>query len=241
MVTGTDTGVGKTVVTAALSSRAVAAHRKVAVIKPVQTGVAPSEPGDLAEVSRLSVATDLHEYARFSEPLAPGTAARRCGVTGPDVEEMAERVLALTDRDIVLIEGAGGPLVELNTWGQTFVDLARALNREVDVEILLVASAGIGVLNLAALTARVLTAAGVPLSGVVLGDWPEEPDLASRCNVLDLPRYAAADLVGVVQSRAGSLDHVQFADRAKAWVAPRFGGIFDAAAFTRTVASLRRK
>jgi dethiobiotin synthetase len=83
VITGTDTGVGKTVVTAALAALAAGQGQRVAVVKPVQTGAAPGEPGDLDEVRRLSGIEDVHEYARFPEPLAPGGAARRVAVTRP--------------------------------------------------------------------------------------------------------------------------------------------------------------
>ncbi|MCA1655621.1 MAG: AAA family ATPase, partial [Pseudonocardiaceae bacterium] len=54
VLTGTGTGVGKTVVTAAVAALAVSKRRSVAVLKPVQTGVGPDEPGDVNEVTRLA-------------------------------------------------------------------------------------------------------------------------------------------------------------------------------------------
>ena len=75
VVTGTGTEVGKTIVTAAVAALASAAGRTVAVLKAAQTGLGPGEPGDVHEVGRLSGVTDLHELARYPEPLAPATAA----------------------------------------------------------------------------------------------------------------------------------------------------------------------
>ena len=72
VVTGTGTGVGKTVVTAALA----AIGGRVAAVKPAQTGVLPGEPGDLDVVVRLGGAVTTYEAARLAEPLAPDTAAR---------------------------------------------------------------------------------------------------------------------------------------------------------------------
>uniref|UniRef100_UPI002454D49F ATP-dependent dethiobiotin synthetase BioD n=1 Tax=Nocardia farcinica TaxID=37329 RepID=UPI002454D49F len=77
LVTGTSTDVGKTVVTAALTALARAEGLAVAVCKPAQTGVAPGEPGDLAEVRRLAGPVPTLELARYPEPLAPDTAAPR--------------------------------------------------------------------------------------------------------------------------------------------------------------------
>jgi len=236
VVTGTSTSVGKTVVTAALTACALAAGRTVAVVKPVQTGVTPGEPGDLDDVARLTGASDLHEYARFGEPLAPGTAARRLGVHGPRVPGLAGRIGALAVRDLVLIEGAGGPLVEFNAAGETLVDLVGELNPAVPVEVVLVASAGLGVLNIAALTAQALSSAGLPLAGVVVGDWPADPDLAARCNLVDLPRYAGAALAGVVPAGSGRLGSAPFAAIARQSLAPRFDGDFDASVFVRSMA-----
>ncbi|MEO7079601.1 MAG: dethiobiotin synthase, partial [Rhodococcus sp. (in: high G+C Gram-positive bacteria)] len=76
-VTGTSTDVGKTIVTAALAATVRASGRSVAVCKPAQTGIAPGEPGDLEEISRLTGVENLLELARYPEPLAPDVAARR--------------------------------------------------------------------------------------------------------------------------------------------------------------------
>ena len=72
VVTGTDTGVGKTVVTAALAAALRVAGSRVAVVKPVQTGVALGEPGDLDEVRRLAGIDDLHEFAPLSRAARAG-------------------------------------------------------------------------------------------------------------------------------------------------------------------------
>jgi biotin synthase len=231
VVTGTNTGVGKTVVTAALAACAQAFGLSVAVVKPVQTGVTGGDASDLDEVARLSGVTDLHEYARFDEPLAPGTAARRLGIPGPAADDFARRIASLADRDLVLVEGAGGLLVELDATGKTLVDLAVALARTASVEVVLVASAGLGVLSIAALTARALISANMPLDAVIVGAWPAEPDLAARCNLTDLPRYAGAALAGVIPDGSGNLDRHRFAAVAAASLAPRFHGTFDPPAF----------
>ncbi|MCY4671805.1 MAG: dethiobiotin synthase, partial [Rhodococcus sp.] len=81
LVTGTSTDVGKTVVTAALASVALQSGKSVAVLKPAQTGVDVDGAGDLAEIERLTGGgVTLVELARYPEPLAPDTAARRSGL-----------------------------------------------------------------------------------------------------------------------------------------------------------------
>jgi dethiobiotin synthetase len=212
VVTGTDTEVGKTVVTAALAALARARGERVAVVKPAQTGVRGDEPGDLAEVRRLSGVDDLHEFARFPEPLAPATAARRAGVRPPTVAQMAARIEALADRDLVLIEGAGGLLVRLDTDAATVADLASLLR----APALVVTRAALGTLNHTALTCEALRARGVHCLGVVVGAWPSSPDLAARCNLEDLTMYAGAPLLGRLPDGAGQLEEAAFGALAKA-------------------------
>ncbi len=97
------------------------------MVKPAQTGVTPDEPGDLADIERLTGLTDLHEGIRLRDPLAPTTAARREGVPLPTVEAHAKFIddLAVT-RDTVLVEGAGGLLVGLDEDGRGLAELAAA-------------------------------------------------------------------------------------------------------------------
>ncbi|MFG3346409.1 dethiobiotin synthase [Streptomyces sp. NPDC048018] len=229
VVSGTGTEIGKTVVTAALAAVATASGRSVAVLKPAQTGVGPDEPGDVSDVLRLSGATTGAELARFPEPLAPGTAARRAGMAPvrPDAVAAAARELAAT-HDLVLVEGAGGLLVRFDDEGGTLADAARLLG----APVLVVVPAGLGTLNTTTLTAEALRARGVEQLGVVIGSWPEDPDLASRCNLADLPEEADAPLLGAVPAGAGALTAEEFRSGAASWLAPALGGVWDAAAFT---------
>ncbi|MFC8537845.1 dethiobiotin synthase [Streptomyces sp. NPDC057249] len=220
VVTGTGTEIGKTIVTAAVA--AASAHRRVAVLKPAQTGLAPGEPGDVAEVARLAGAhVTAVELARFPEPLAPATAARRAGmdpVRPYEVAEAAEKLAA--DHDLVLVEGAGGLLVRFDDEGATLADAARLLA----APVLVVAPAGLGTLNSTALTAEALRARELDCLGVVIGSMPAEPDLAARCNVADLPVAAGAPLLGVVPEGAGSLAPADFRARAASWLSAPLGG-----------------
>ena len=83
IVTGTGTGVGKTVTVATVVAHAQARGQVVAVVKPVQTGLLPGEPGDLADVVRLAGPVETHELARLPDPLAPDAAARVAGRADP--------------------------------------------------------------------------------------------------------------------------------------------------------------
>ncbi|MEU9702465.1 dethiobiotin synthase [Streptomyces sp. NPDC047981] len=225
VVSGTGTEIGKTIVTAALAAVAVREGRSVAVLKPAQTGLAPGERGDADEVVRLSGATTSVELARFPEPLAPATAARRAGMTpvGPRAVAEAAGKLA-TEYDLVLVEGAGGLLVRFDHDGGTLADAARLLG----APVLVVTPAGLGTLNSTALTAEALAARGIEQLGVVVGSWPAAPDLASRCNLADLPEAAGAPLLGAVPEGAGGLDPDLFRAEAQRWLAPALGGTWAA-------------
>ena len=223
IVTGTGTDVGKTVVTAAI---AAIAPGSVAVIKPAQTGVGPDEPGDLAEVARLSGAGSLHEFARYPDPLSPEAAARRAGMSGLDLGDVSERIDKIgAEHDLTLVEGAGGLLVSFSSDGWTLVDLAH----ELDASIVVVVASGLGTLNHTALTMRVLAAESLDVAGVVIGSWPNSPGLAQRCNVHDLRRIVGRKLAGALpENMVAATD---FADRARASLTPPFGGTFDVSAF----------
>ena len=218
VVTGTGTDVGKTVVTAAV---AALAPGRVAVLKPAQTGVGPDEPGDLAEVRRLVPGVTTRELARYPEPLAPATAARRAGrpPVPPEAAATAASELA-DDHDLVLVEGAGGVAVRFDDDGGTLADVAAKLA----APVLVVATAGLGTLNHTELTVAELRRRGLTCVGVVVGAWPAEPDLAARCNLVDLPAVTGVPLLGAVAAGAGGLDPAAFASTARHGLAPPLGG-----------------
>ncbi|MFF9089730.1 dethiobiotin synthase [Streptomyces sp. NPDC014991] len=228
VITGTGTEVGKTVTTAAVAAAALAAGRSVAVLKAAQTGVRPDERGDADEVARLAGPVTAAELARYPDPLAPGTAARRAGRAPVHPHEVAERAAKLaTEHDLVLVEGAGGLLVRFDAAGGTLADAARLLG----APVLIVAQAGLGTLNATELTVRELRRRELEPAGVVIGSWPRSPDLATRCNVADLPEVAGAPLLGALPAGAGSLPPAEFRTAAPAWLAPRLDGTWDAEAF----------
>ncbi|MFR0354097.1 dethiobiotin synthase [Streptomyces sediminimaris] len=228
MITGTGTEVGKTITTAAVAATALAAGRSVAVLKAAQTGVGPDEPGDAAEAARLAGPVTTAELARYPEPLAPGTAARRAGrapVRPQDVAEAAAELAA--GHDLVLVEGAGGLLVRFGPEGGTLADAAVLLR----APLLVVTSPGLGTLNTSELTAREVRARGLDLLGMVIGSWPASPDLASRCNLEDLPEVTGAPLLGALPAGAAALDPADFRTAAPGWLAPRLDGTWEAEAF----------
>ncbi|WP_369033839.1 MULTISPECIES: dethiobiotin synthase [Streptomyces] len=232
VITGTGTEVGKTVTTAAVAATALAAGRTVAVLKPAQTGVRPDERGDADEVARLAGAVRTLELARYPDPLAPATAARRASLPPVRPAEVAEAAAKLaTEYDLVLVEGAGGLLVRFDEEGGTLADAAQLLA----APVLVVTSAGLGTLNTTELTARELSHRGLDLMGCVIGNWPNSPDLASRCNLADLPVVAGAPLLGALPAGIGTLPPANFRTLAASWLAPPLGGTWDASQFRAQV------
>lgn len=214
IVTGTGTGVGKTIATAALAARLGEAG-SVAVVKPAQTGVSPGEPGDIDEIIRLAAPAVTAELARYPDPLAPDTAARRAGATPLELGRVVEAVDQLAaSHDHMLIEGAGGVLVRLGAGGFTLLDVAAALS----APLVVVAAAGLGTLNHTALTCAAITAAGAHCAGVIIGSWPDDPDLATRCNLTDLPEVTGVPLLGRIPAGAGRLTGAEFTSGARQWL-----------------------
>jgi dethiobiotin synthetase len=166
-VTGTDTGVGKTVVTCALLSALRARGRDVGGMKPVETGVVARHAGTDAERIRRA-AGGVHRPEdvcpiTFPDPLSPHVAARRAG-SAVDVHAL-DRAFARVERaaDAVLVEGAGGLLVPL-TPALSFADLAARWR----LELVIVAANRLGVINHLLLTVREAERRGLVVRGVVL-------------------------------------------------------------------------
>jgi dethiobiotin synthetase len=162
-VSATDTGVGKTFVTAALAAVLRARGRDVAVFKPVQSGALADDPaGDAALLGADCV------YA-FQAPLAPLVAAEREGRT-IELDPIVERARELAaSHELLLVEGVGGLLVPLAP-ALDVADLAAALG----LPLLIVARAGLGTVNHALLTIAAAQARGLPVAGVVLNGRQDE-------------------------------------------------------------------
>jgi dethiobiotin synthetase len=204
VVTGTDTGVGKTVTTAALACAVRLAGGEVAVCKPVQTGTSDGDD-DLGEVRRLSGVHELHGGWRYPEPLAPVAAANRAGSALPTRGELVASVRAVdAPRRLTLVEGAGGLLVRLGADGFTLRDVAADLS----APVLLVVSPGLGTLNHTALTLESLAVQGISCAGLVIGAWPAEPNVAEQGNWEALA--ALAPVRAVLPAGAGSLSAGEF-------------------------------
>lgn len=205
LVTGTDTGVGKTWVSGGVLRAARAAGLRVAARKPAETGCDPDARGDLvgADAVLLHAAAGGDEPLdavcpiRLADPLAPSFAARRAGVT-IDVGELADACRRRArEVDLLLVEGAGGLLVPL-AGRFTFADLARAL----EARVLLVVGARLGAINHALLSLEVAAARGLSVAGLVVNHFSATHDLATETLAGSLRELADVPLLAEVEYRA---------------------------------------
>jgi dethiobiotin synthetase len=219
LVTGTDTSVGKTVVTAAIAAAAQASGLRVAVIKPGQTGT----PSDIEVITRLASPDTTRTLASYPERMAPLAAATVSSMKPLELYEVVDAIRAeATKHDLVLVEGTGGLLIPMGvrpsgeSW--TVADLATTLG----ASTIVVARAGQGTLNHTALTLEALARRGVP-AGVVIGAWPAEPDLEHWANLSELVPH----LVGALPEGAGRMDPGVFRRSAPGWLTPPLYGVLD--------------
>ena len=201
LITGTDTGAGKTYVARLLGKRLREAGIDVRPLKPVESGCLPGpdgrpHPADAAAL-RDAVAPGLSLSAvclyALAAPLSPHLAAEAAGIP-VDPERVRRSVAAAAKAsDMVLVEGAGGIAVEIRE-GYSFADLARGLS----LPVLVVAGNRLGVLNHLKLTVRHLESEGIRLLGVVLCDVSPEPFAAREPNEAEVRRIAGDRWLGRV-------------------------------------------
>jgi dethiobiotin synthetase len=181
-VTGTDTGVGKTVLAGAIVAALRASGARVAALKPVITGLdepaAEDWPPDHELLARANrVAADEVTVVGFGPPVSPHLAAEVAG-RPIDVEDLLASIRAAADdADVVIVEGVGGLLVPLSDTCDV-----RALARSLGLPLVIAARPGLGTINHTLLTLEVARAAGLEVAGVVLTPWPSDPDLIARSN-----------------------------------------------------------
>ena len=176
-VTGTDTGVGKTLVAGAIADWfRRRRHRRVGVLKPIATGCVHRREGlvsedaeFLAHCADARFPLDVICPVRYAEPLAPAVAAERAGQ--PVAWEAVARSLRMLEAgsDVLIVEGVGGVMVPLDPT-HTVLDLARWLR----LPTIIVARPSLGTINHTLLTLNALRTAGVETAGVVINRYPAE-------------------------------------------------------------------
>jgi dethiobiotin synthetase len=226
LITGTDTGVGKTTVASAIAAALRRRMLDVGVVKPVETGCQVAPDGGLIAADALQLRwaagredepVDLVCPLRLRDPLAPSVAARREGVP-IELSDLVEPVRQMiARREVVLVEGAGGLLVPV-TETATFADLARAC----ELRLLLVVGNRLGAINHARLTLDWARAADLDVAGYVVNTLAAASDLAAHTNVAALrellgPPLGVFPFLGAVARTAS--DRERLADAAEASVA----------------------
>jgi dethiobiotin synthetase len=190
-VSGTDTGVGKTVLAAALAAALRADGVDVAAFKPAVTGIDEPQDGRPADDDLLAAAAGRPAAEvtphRFGPAVSPHLAAELAG-TPLDPAALVAAARALR-ADVVVAEGVGGLLVPL-TLGYTIRDLAVDLGWPV----VIAARPGLGTINHSLLTVESARAAGLDVRAVVLTPWPVEPSVMQRSNAEAIARLGGVEV-----------------------------------------------
>lgn len=171
-VVGTDTEIGKTVVAGGIARALRDSGMDVSAVKPVESG-GRDDARFHAEATGVAP-EDVCPYF-LDEPLSPNVAARRSGR-----ELDYDTMLSAVSRDdgFVVAEGVGGLRVPLTNEGDELADLVV----DAGLPAVVVARPSLGTLNHTALTVEALRSRDVPVVGVVLNRFPDEPGVAERTN-----------------------------------------------------------
>ena len=183
-VTGTDTGVGKTIISAALALTLKEEGLDVGVMKPIESGALPSKEGllpqdalFLREVSGVKDPLELLNPYRFEAPLAPAPASSLVGKE-IDLEKIKEAFHKLSSRhQVVVVEGVGGLLVPLSD-----KVLLPQLIKLLGIPLLLVARASLGTINHTLLSLYYCKREGMKVIGFILNRSSDEDDPSQRDN-----------------------------------------------------------
>ena len=201
LITGTDTGIGKTLVGCGIASAVTEMGQKVGVLKPVETGCEVLDDGDLYPSDAMLLATYANSSAplyqicpfRYELPLAPYAAAKL--EKNPIHPEKLKALFENHTRDyeLVIVEGAGGLLVPITTT-YTFADLAMDLQ----IPTLVVVGSRLGALNHALLTFHYLRAYSIPILGYVLNHPTSTSNVSIKTNPQSLSELTDVPCLGIL-------------------------------------------
>ncbi|MBJ7354486.1 MAG: dethiobiotin synthase [Thermoleophilaceae bacterium] len=195
-VTGTGTGVGKSVVAAAIVAALTAQGKKVAAFKPAVSGLDEITPGWPPDHELLAAATgwqspDSVSPFTFGPPVSPHLAARDAGVsvTLDALTEAYERAAAAAE--VTICEGVGGLMVPLSDDPDLSVlDFAKSIG----LPAVVATHPGLGTISDTRLTVDRLESEGVPVAAVVISGWPQEPSAIELSNLETLARLLRVDV-----------------------------------------------
>ena len=199
-VTGTDTGVGKTVVAGAIAAWFRRQGNRVAVLKPIATGCERRREGlvstdaeFLAHCADSTHPLDLICPQRYAEPLAPAVAAERAGQPVDWAAVQRSLDLLTRDSDVIIVEGVGGVMVPLDE-RHTVLDLVKWLG----LPTVVVAKPGLGTLNHTLLTVEALRPVG-RVTGVVVNRYPaENAGVAEETNPRVISKWGRTPVLAIV-------------------------------------------
>jgi dethiobiotin synthetase len=201
-VTGTDTGVGKSIVAAAACAALAERGERVAAFKPVVTGLddpAGEWPHDHVLLARAAgggqAPEDVAPY-RFGPAVSPHFAAELAGET----IEPARLLEAARRHELLVCEGVGGLMVPITT-GYLVRDLAVDLG----LPVVVAARTGLGTINHTLLTIEAARSAGLAVAGVVMTPWPDEPEPIERSNRETVERLGGVRVSGLPPAEPGAL------------------------------------
>ncbi len=204
-VTGTDTGVGKTVVTAALIRAIRLSGLRVGGMKPIETGCFKSEfrvrervliPSDgmfLREMADMDDSIDLVAPVRYKNPLAPLTASEIENVP-VDIKKIKKAYSELSKNfDVVIIEGIGGLLVPI-TRDYLVIDLAK----DFSLPVIIISRPGLGTINHTLLTVNCAIREGLDIAGIII-NYSQPPDgtIAEATNPEVIRQMSSVPLLGI--------------------------------------------
>ena len=220
-VTGTGTGVGKSVVAAAVCAALAVRGERVAAYKPVVTGldesdggapedesptVNPTEgrwPPDHDLLARAAgagqAAADVASY-RFGPPVSPHFAADLTDATIEPARLVEAAQVAAAGADALVCEGIGGLLVPI-----TREYLVRDLAVDLGLPLVVAAATGLGTINHTLLTVEAARGAGLNVNGVVMTPWPERPAPIEVSNRTTVERLSGVPVTGLPPTEPGSL------------------------------------
>lgn len=217
-ITGTDTGVGKTIVAATLALLLRMRGVNVGVMKPVTSGCREEEGSLvsddamlLCQAAGVSCSADVAPYL-LREPLAPAEAARIDGVRIDlaCIKESYDRLAAV--HDVVIVEGAGGLMVPL-VGGLLVADLVR----ELDLNLLVVARPGLGTINHTVLTCFAARQMGLGVAGVIVNNFPDTPGPAEQGAAHQIGSLCGAPVLGIWPN-SNDTDQVEIVDYLANWL-----------------------
>jgi dethiobiotin synthetase len=219
-VTGTGTGVGKSVLAAAICAALAASGERVAAFKPVVTGL-EEDPGEwghdhelLASVTNAGQAPDAVAPYRFGPALSPHLAAEQAGVEIDSTRLVAAARGAAATAGCIVVEGVGGLMVPL-TPSFTIRDLASDLA----LPLLIAARPGLGTINHSLLSIEAARAAGLGVAGVVMTPWTADPEPIEASNRDTVERLGRVRVRGLAPTSPSGLADAGAALPLSDWIA----------------------